>query len=125
MPPAMADRGAQLGKVRLHARGRLRDDHRRSPDRARAGKLSDFERDATEDRNSGFSWTLPVLVRPVDWLLVELRPMWSDLDGSRIDEYELGALFNWNFAAIKAGYRWTHSPNESLDGPFVGLSLRY
>lgn len=78
-----------------------------------------------DERNSGFSWTIPVLVQPLDWLLVEFRPMWSRVDGSRIDEYELGALFNWNFVAIKAGYRWTHSPSESLDGPFVGLSLRY
>jgi len=78
-----------------------------------------------DDRDSGFSATTPVLIHPWDWLVFEFRPMWSKIHGSRIDEYELGLLFNWEWAAFKAGYRWTHSPNESLDGPFLGLSIRY
>jgi hypothetical protein len=77
------------------------------------------------EKNSGFSTTLPILVHPCDWLIVEFRPMWSNMHGSDIEEYELGLLFNWDFAAIKTGYRWTHSPNESLDGLFIGLSIRY
>jgi hypothetical protein len=78
-----------------------------------------------DERNSGFSATMPILVQVYDWLIVEFRPMWSQIKGSGIDEYELGFLFNRDFAAIKAGYRWTHSPQESLDGPFIGLSIRY
>jgi hypothetical protein len=78
-----------------------------------------------EERNSGFSATTPILIQPWDWLLVEFRPMWSNIHGSHINEYELGLLLNWKWAAFKAGYRWTHSPNESLDGPFLGLSIRY
>lgn len=78
-----------------------------------------------QDRNSGVSATTPILIQPWDWLLVEFRPMWSNIHGSQINEYELGLLLNWEWTALKAGYRWTHSPNESLDGPFVGLSIRY
>jgi hypothetical protein len=76
------------------------------------------------DRSSGLSLTMPVLVRPYDWLLVEFRPIWSTIHGSDIDEYEAGLLFNWESLALKVGYRWTHSPNMSLDGPFFGLSIR-
>ncbi len=76
------------------------------------------------DRNSGFSMTTPVLVQACDWLLIEFRPIWSTIHGSDIDEYEAGVLLNWESLAVKAGYRWTHSPNMSLDGPFIGLSIR-
>jgi len=78
-----------------------------------------------EDRDSGMSFTIPFLVRATDWLLVEFRPMWSDINGTRIDEYEAGVLLNWKFTSLKAGYRWLESPHESLNGPFLGLSFRY
>ena len=78
-----------------------------------------------DERHSGLSTTTPIIIHPYDWLIVEFRPMWSNVNGSAIDEYELGFLFNYDFAAIKAGYRWTHSPHESLDGPFIGASIRY
>lgn len=77
------------------------------------------------ETNTGFSYTTPVLVRPYDWLLLEFRPIWSEIKGSSIDEYEIGALLNWQNIAVKGGYRWTRSPNVSLNGPFFGLSIRY
>lgn len=78
-----------------------------------------------EELNTGASLTIPFLVRIRDWLLVEFRPAWSEVNDTRIDKYELDVLFNWRSVALKTGYRWLESPNESLNGPFVGLSIRY
>jgi hypothetical protein len=78
-----------------------------------------------DERHSGLSTTTPIIIHPCDWFIVEFRPMWSNINGSAIDEYELGFLFNYDFMAIKAGYRWTRSPQESLNGPFIGASIRY
>lgn len=77
------------------------------------------------ETNAGFSFTTPILVRPYDWLLLEFRPIWSDINGASLNEYEAGVLLNWASIALKAGYRWTRGPNMSLNGPFFGLSIRY
>jgi hypothetical protein len=77
------------------------------------------------ETNVGFSSTTPILFYPVDWLVAEFRPMWSDIQGSVTQEYGVALLLNWGYVALRGGYRWTHSPMESLDGPFVGFSVRY
>ncbi len=77
------------------------------------------------ETNTGFSLTAPILVQAYDWLLVEFRPIWSEINETSIDEYEAGVLLNWQNLAVKAGYRWTRTPETSLNGPFFGLSLRY
>ncbi len=77
------------------------------------------------ETNAGFSLTTPILARVYDWLLIEFRPIWSQVNETSIDEYEAGVLLNWENLAVKAGYRWTRSPETSLNGPFFGLSIRY
>jgi hypothetical protein len=78
-----------------------------------------------DEQNAGFSGTTSVLIWPWDWLAVEFRPMWSAINDSHLQEYELGVLVNARYVALKGGYRFTRSPNESLDGPFIGVSVRY
>lgn len=77
------------------------------------------------ETNTGLSATTPILLHPVDWLVAEFRPMWSDIHGSVTQEYEVALLLNYGYVALRGGYRWTTSPLESLDGPFVGFSVRY
>ncbi|MBN1362307.1 MAG: hypothetical protein JW993_17055 [Sedimentisphaerales bacterium] len=77
------------------------------------------------ETNTGFSLTTPILAQVYDWLLVEFRPIWSEINETSIDEYEAAVLLNWKSLAVKAGYRWTRSPETSLNGPFFGLSIRY
>jgi hypothetical protein len=71
------------------------------------------------DRSPDFAFTLPLRVVPVRHLALEFRPAWSD--GAA--DYDLAVLATAPFAAFKAGYRWTLSPDATLNGPYVGIAL--
>ncbi|MBA4366380.1 MAG: hypothetical protein C0403_01935 [Desulfobacterium sp.] len=77
-----------------------------------------------DDNNSGISFTTPFLYHPKDYFGIEFRPSWSSIKGNIIKDYDLDLLLGWRFISFRAGYRWLKSENESLSGPFVGLSLR-
>lgn len=55
----------------------------------------------------------------------ESGPAWASVNGTSVRRYELGVVLSRDYVALKGGYRWTESPNETLDGPFIGVSLRY
>ncbi len=73
-----------------------------------------------DQTTSSFLFSIPLLIHPSAHWGIELRPAWSD----RVSDYDVAALLTWRYASLKAGYRWVRSPHESLDGPYVGLSLR-
>ncbi len=75
--------------------------------------------------NSGFSVTVPVLYHPTDFYGFEFRPVWSSINENDIQDFDLAVLFGWRYASIKAGYRWLRSPHQSLDGPEIGIALRW
>lgn len=64
--------------------------------------------------------SLPVLLRVDDNWGFEFRPAWAD----RFSDYDAALMFTWKYSSVKAGYRWVNSPGESLDGPYVGFSVR-
>ena len=74
-----------------------------------------------EGRDERFSYTVPVRLHLLPGCGVEFRPEWSE----NISEYSLGLLAGWKFVSLTAGYRWLHSPDETLDGPYAGLSLHF
>ena len=69
---------------------------------------------------SNLLFTLPVLVHPHENWGVEFRPAWSEL----YKDYDLALLLSHRYTSLKLGYRWVHSPDESLDGPYAGFSVR-
>lgn len=71
--------------------------------------------------DSRFLLSLPVLIHPSPYWGVEFRPAWA----ARVSDYDLAALLTWRCASLKLGYRWVDSPNESLDGPYAGFSVRW
>jgi hypothetical protein len=75
--------------------------------------------------NSGFSVTVPVLIHPSDHYGFEFRPVWSSINENDIQDFDVAFLFGWRYASVKAGYRWVRSPHQSLDGPEMGVSLRW
>lgn len=77
-----------------------------------------------DDRNTGFSFTMPLIAKFIDWLGAEFRPAWSVVNDNNIHEYDLGLLLGKQYANVKAGYRWISAGAESLNGPYAGLSLR-
>ena len=62
---------------------------------------------------------------PVPWAGLELRPAWADINGNTIADYELGVVLGPGYVSLRAGYRWTLSPGEALQGPYAGLSLHF
>ena len=77
------------------------------------------------ESNNGFSTTIPVRYHPSDHYGFEFRPAWSNIKGNSIWDFDLTVLAGWRYASIRAGYRWVHSPNASLNGPEIGISLRW
>ncbi len=75
--------------------------------------------------HSGLSATIPVLIQAYDFLGFELRPSWSYIGRNSISDYDLSVTLGWDYAVCRLGYRWVRTDNEALDGPYVGLSLRF
>jgi len=73
-----------------------------------------------EQTSSRFLFACAVLVHPVAWWGVELRPAWAD----GVSDYDVAALLTWRYTSLKAGYRWVASPHESLAGPYAGLVVQ-
>ncbi len=78
-----------------------------------------------EGSRSGFSFTLPFLIHPSDHFGIELRPAWSDLGGSTIQDYDVAIVGGWRHVSARAGYRWVRAGFAHLDGPEVGVSVRW
>jgi len=76
-------------------------------------------------QNAGVSFGLPVRYWHNDSVGVELRPLWGDINGTWTSDCDLSLLVRHKCSSLRLGYRWEESPEESLDGPYVGLSFRY
>ncbi|NOY68419.1 MAG: hypothetical protein GXP53_02850 [Deltaproteobacteria bacterium] len=78
-----------------------------------------------KNENSGFSFTLPFIIRPVKYVGVEFRPAWSSVNGTDVNDYDIAIMLGEKYASLKLGYRWLHSVEESLNGPYAGVSLYF
>lgn len=86
--------------------------------------LGVFELEGNE-KNSGFSFTAPVLFHPNEIIGIELRPAWTVINGNSIAEYDIALLCGWRYIAFRTGYKSLDAPGASLNGPYIGVSLRY
>jgi len=73
------------------------------------------------EEHTKFAACVPVLVHPCEFVGVEFRPAWSE----RVTDYDLAVLLSLGPVSLKGGYRWVRSPNEWLDGPYAGVSVRW
>ncbi len=78
-----------------------------------------------DETNLGFSFTLPLKIYPTQWVGLNFIPTWSIINGNAISNYDLLLPFTRRFFSINAGYRWLNSSNESLNGPYLGVSFHY
>lgn len=77
------------------------------------------------NRNSGFSMTLPILVYPQESIGIEFRPTWSWIEGNTINDYDASLVLGSRHAAFRAGYRWVSVEDESLEGVYMGVTFRF
>lgn len=74
-----------------------------------------------DESTSRLLFSTPLLLHPGRHWGVEFRPAWAD----RLDDYDLAVLLTVGPVSAKAGWRWLRAPNESLHGPYAGVSLRF
>ena len=75
--------------------------------------------------NSGLSFGFPMRYWYTECAGVELQPFWGNIHGTLTSDCELSALVRFKNTSLRLGYRWMESPEQSLDGPCIGLSFRY
>jgi len=77
-----------------------------------------------DSTNSGGSSTIHLLVYPTEHLGIELRPSWATINGNEISDHELDITYGDRYWSALVGYHWLEVPGSSLNGPFIGFSLR-
>lgn len=75
--------------------------------------------------HSGGSSTIRLLINASDHVGIELRPSWADINGNGIRDHEAAMTFGDKYWSALAGYHWLEGPGSSLNGPVLGLSLRF
>lgn len=75
--------------------------------------------------NSGKSSTAHLLIHPNEKLGIEVRPSWATINGNGIRDHEYAISYGERFWAVCMGYRLLEGPTTNLNGPFIGVSLRY
>lgn len=74
-----------------------------------------------DDTYSGWLFTLPIIWHDRKHWAIELRPGWFDADGVSLTEFDGSVLYAYQRLAFRVGYRTLESPNNSIDGPYLGL----
>lgn len=78
-----------------------------------------------DETTLGWSFGLPFRYWFHENAGVEFRPMWSSFDGTSVSDYDLSLSFRYDYIALRLGYRWVSSPQETLDGAYIGITFRY
>jgi hypothetical protein len=77
------------------------------------------------ERHEGFSFTMAALVYQVEWLGVEVRPTFAEINRNRLTDTDVSLHLRYSVGAVKFGYRWLKSENLELKGPYAGVVVRF
>jgi hypothetical protein len=75
-------------------------------------------------RNSGFEFTVPVVVQPSPYVGARFRPAWGYL-GDTVKDMTLVATGSVRFVSLQMGYRWVSAGGVSLNGPVIGAAFHF
>ena len=80
----------------------------------------DGERNHTE-----WAATIPVIFAPSEYVAFEFRPVWTMDRGHTIQDFDLNGCFKLGNVGFRGGYRWLMTETQSLNGPYVGITVRF
>jgi len=78
-----------------------------------------------EARSSGASFTVPLNIYPLPEIGIRLVPTWSDINGNTIRDYDASVAYVPPYFSLRLGYREITSHQETLRGPYAGVSFHY
>lgn len=73
----------------------------------------------------GFSLGIPIRIHPSQHFGVEFTPTWTVFRGSLLQDYHLALVGGTGFVSATVGFRMLRSDNVKMQGPTVGVALRY
>jgi len=75
---------------------------------------------------SGTAFTAPVRLMLPMGFSAEYRPAWISVGSAgTVYDQDVSLLYGRRYAYARIGYRWVWNRTETLDGPYVGFSLRW
>jgi len=75
--------------------------------------------------NIGLSTTIPVAIFPRSAWGGRFVPTWSWINGNRISDYDGSVEYTRRFYSGRVGYRTSLAGDQSLHGPYIGVSFHY
>lgn len=75
--------------------------------------------------NSGPSVSFPMRLYSFEHVRMEFNPVFADINGNRIDDFDLNLSYVIYNSAFTLGYRYIQSPGSILRGPYVGYVLHW
>lgn len=74
--------------------------------------------------NHGFAFSMPLYWHEKH-VGLEFRPVFSSINGNSIEDYDFRFMLKQKISSIQLGYRSLHAPDETLEGPYIGLSFHW
>lgn len=78
-----------------------------------------------QQQNTGSMYTIPIKSRVNNYLIFGFRPTLMIINGHLIQDYDVSGELLWRYAGVRLGYRYIDAGNNSLRGPYMGLSAYY
>jgi hypothetical protein len=78
-----------------------------------------------KDQHSGMSFTIPISFYTVSKLQIRFTPTWSNIGSNEIRDYDASVAVIRKYFSVRLGYRKLQALHETLQGPYVGVSLHY
>ena len=78
-----------------------------------------------DGEKGGFSATFPVNLYPHRRFSLRFAPAFSHINGNPLSDYDLSVGVVCQCFSLRSGYRWLTADSETINGPYIGVSIHY
>ncbi len=78
-----------------------------------------------ESSHTGMAATMPIIIAPTEYLAFEFRPVWTEIHNNQIKDFDLNVSLKYGHVGFRGGYRWLETETQSLNGPYLGMTVRF